>query len=126
MTPCITVLLINLICGTPYAVDGDTLRFGDVSVRLWGVDAAEWNEPNGMQARQALQNLVVGKTVTSRSQSVDNYNRRVARCYVGSVEINREMVAKGAALDCRRYSGGRYASVEPVGIRTKLRQKPYC
>jgi endonuclease YncB( thermonuclease family) len=123
---CVTVLLLNLICGTPYAVDGDTLRFGNQSVRLWGVDAAELHEPGGANARQVLQNLAGRKTVWCRVRTMDGYGRHVARCYVGSVEINREVVARGAALDCRRYSGGTYASVEPVGVRLKLSQKPYC
>jgi len=123
---CISILLINLICGTPYAVDGDTLRFGKLSVRLWGVDAAELHEPGGANARQVLQNVAGRRTVWCRVRTMDGYGRHVAQCYAGSTYINKEIVALGAALDCRRYSGGAFASIEPVGARTKLSQKPYC
>ena len=123
---CLSMIFLAAICGTPQAIDGDTLRFGKQSVRLWGVDAEELNERNGPNARQALQNLVSYKTVRCQTVSIDKYGRHVGRCYVGDLYVNKEIIARGAALDCRRYSGGAFASVEPVGIRTKLSQKPYC
>lgn len=123
---CLSIIAAGMICGSPIAVDGDTLRFGRQYVRLWGVDAEEMSEPNGPNARQILQNLVSYKTVRCQTVSIDNHGRHVGRCFAGQVYINEEIIAHGGALDCRRYSGGAFASVEPVGIRTKLSQKPYC
>jgi endonuclease YncB( thermonuclease family) len=41
-------------------------------------------------------------------------------------DIARVLITQGFALDCARYSGGRYRKYEPVGIRDRLAQKPYC
>ena len=40
------------------------------------------------------------------------------------VEIT--VVSNGHALDCRRYSGGRYHALEPTGARERLRHARYC
>ena len=120
------VALTGLLCGPATAVDGDTLRMGSERVRLWGVDAEEMSERNGPWAKEILSSIVAGKTVECLVLTRDNYGRAVARCHAGSTYINKKIIARGAALDCRRYSGGAFASVEPVGARTKLSQKPYC
>ena len=123
---CLSILAAGMICGSPIAVDGDTLRFGRQYVRLWGVDAEELSEPNGPRARTILRDIVDGRQVKCKVVTIDNYGRHVGRCTVGPIDINREVVARGGALDCKRYSGGAFASVEPSTSRTKLSQKPYC
>lgn len=123
---CLSILAAGMICGSPIAVDGDTLRFGKQYVRLWGVDAEEMNERNGPRARTILRGIIDGRQVKCKVVTIDNYGRSVGRCTVGPIDINREVVARGGALDCKRYSGGAFASVEPSTSRTKLSQKPYC
>lgn len=120
------VALTGILCGTATAVDGDTLRFGKQYVRLWGVDAEEMSEPNGPRARFILKDLVDGRQVNCKVVTTDNYGRHVGRCTVGPIDVNREVIARGGALDCRRYSGGAFRSAEPSTSRTKLSQKPYC
>lgn len=36
----------------------------------------------------------------------------VAICFVGATDINREMVRCGWAIECKKYSDGRYAGAE--------------
>ena len=124
---CLPIIAAGMICGSPIAVDGDTLKFGQGNyVRLWGVDAEELSERNGPRAKDLLSKIIAGRTVRCQIVTIDNHGRHVGRCFAGQVYINEEIIAHGGALDCRRYSGGAFASVEPVGIRTKLSQKPYC
>ncbi len=120
------IALAGTLCGTATAVDGDTLRMGPERIRLWGVDAEEMNEKNGPRAKEILSGIVDGQTVQCQIVTRDKYGRAVAKCHAHQVYINKEVIARGAALDCRRYSGGAFASVEPVGVRLKLSQKPYC
>lgn len=56
-------------------IDGDTIRMGDVTLRLWGVDAPETHQKCrvngaaydcGAAAKQALATLVVGATLVCR------------------------------------------------------------
>ena len=123
---CLSILAAGMICGSPIAVDGDTLRFGRQYVRLWGVDAEELDEPNGPRARAILRDIVDGRHIKCTVVTIDNYGRSVGRCTVGSIDVNREVIARGGALDCKRYSGGAFRSAEPSTSRTKLSQKPYC
>lgn len=123
---CLSIIAAGMICGSPIAVDGDTLRFGRQYVRLWGVDAEELDEPNGSRARAILKDVVDGRHIKCTVVTIDNYGRSVGRCTVGSIDVNREVIARGGALDCKRYSGGAFRSAEPSTSRTKLSQKPYC
>ena len=123
---CLSIIAAGMICGSPIAVDGDTLRFGRQYVRLWGVDAEEMDEPNGPRARAILKDVVDGRHIKCTVVTIDNYGRSVGRCTVGSIDVNREVIARGGALDCKRYSGGAFRSAEPSTSRTKLSQKPYC
>lgn len=108
------------------AIDGDTLRILGLTVRLEGVDAEELDEPNGRRARSALQDILDSGPVTCRLTGARSHGRDVATCTTDGADIGRVMVQAGFALDCARYSGGRYRKYEPVGVRNRLTQKPYC
>ena len=114
--------------GYPTAYDGDTLYFTNTSVRLYGIDAEEIDEPNGKAARSALRLLLKNsKSVRCFPVSNPSHNRPVAHCFTSdSRSLNAAMVSMGKALDCPRYSGGEFARFEPAGVRSKLKQKPYC
>jgi micrococcal nuclease len=113
------------ISGKATVQDGDTIYVGHTAVRLEGVDAEELNESHGVRAKLALKAIVGDGTVVCRLNG-NSYRRSVARCFVGDVELNRSIVASGWALDCARYSAGRYRDAEPDGARRRLLQKPYC
>lgn len=116
------------VAGVPRIVDGDTLAVSGVTVRLDGLDAEEMSEPHGRAARAALQAAVgVGASVSCSLTGAMTHGRYVARCFnFRGQDVASLVVRSGLALDCARYSGGRYRSLEPAGVRARLMQKPYC
>ena len=125
MILCFWLGLFCSISGQAIVHDGDTMRVAGYSVRLAGVDAEELSEPNGYAARDALRAIVRASTVRCEI-SGKSYNRVVGTCYLGDMDINAEIIRRGYALDCARYSGGKYRTIEPFDARRRLLQKPYC
>jgi endonuclease YncB( thermonuclease family) len=92
--------------------DGDTLTCvtpgkKQVKVRLHGIDAPERGQPYGNRSRQALSDLVFGKDVEVEDRGTDRFQRTVGRVTVGTVDVNREMVASGMAWHYTRYDQSR-------------------
>ena len=128
MNPCSAFLLCSMVQGQPTVIDGDTLRFGRETVRIFGIDAEERNETNGPRAKEALQRLVTESGYVRCQPTGDTtHGRSVARCYVSiGHDVAAILVSWGVVLDCARYSGGVYRRFEPAGVRSRLTQKPYC
>ncbi len=108
------------IYGLASAKDGDSLMVGQTEVRLFGVDAPEFDQSCkrggqnwacGAEAADRLSRLVTGKQVRCTSMGTDQYNRTLGRCTVGMTDINRTVVATGYAVAYRRYSSD-YVSAE--------------
>lgn len=57
---------------------------------------------DGLRGRRA--ELVAKHWVTCRQKDVDRYNRIVAICFAGPVNLNAEMVRSGWAIAYRKYS----------------------
>ena len=55
-------------------------------------------------ARDFLRNLVVGKKVRIRRITEDRYGRTVAEVFLGTTNVQREMVASGHAEILRRFA----------------------
>ena len=55
-------------------------------------------------ARDFLRNLVVGKKVRIRRITKDRYGRTVAELFIGTRNVQQELVATGHAKIYRRYS----------------------
>lgn len=122
-----TVFAITLVGEPSRVYDGDTLTINRQSVRLYGIDAPELNEPYGIMSRNYLRSLVRGVEVTCKLTGKTTYQRVVAHCYLPSgIELNQAMVEVGMALDCRGYSGGAYRQFEPGWARDRLTNKGYC
>jgi len=111
------------IQGYPKIIDGDTLRFGDVTIRMFGIDAAEAGQTcqtaSGKRWRCAdaamnrLEELVSGGTVCEGRER-DVYGRVLAACYMpDGTDINQKLVAEGLVWAFRRYSDT-YNEVEDV------------
>jgi endonuclease YncB( thermonuclease family) len=114
------------IKGRARVIDGDTLWVGRIKIRLNGIDAPERGQPRYRAATQALQRLVAGKTVTCHLNGDKTYDRFVGVCYVGEHDLAASVIATGNALDCARYSGGRYRKYETNDARRYIRQARYC
>jgi micrococcal nuclease len=89
-------------------VDGDTadirLQSGMIRVRLHAVDAPERAQPHGAASRQVLSQLVYGKNVLVEPIEQDRYDRLVARLWIDELDVNAEMIKRGAAWVYRRYA----------------------
>lgn len=89
--------------------DGDTLKLlsegrKQIKVRLEGIDAPEIGQSFGNNAKQALSELVFGKTVRLVVSTTDDYGRQIAQVYAGDVWVNLAMVEKGMAWQYTLYS----------------------
>lgn len=77
-------------------IDGDTLVLeGKTKVRLRYVDAPELDFCGGQEAKDYLEELVVGKKVRIDDQIPDQYGRSMALVFQGRKSVNQEMLASG-------------------------------
>jgi endonuclease YncB( thermonuclease family) len=88
--------------------NGDTLTWltsdnQQVKVRLAEIDTPESRQPYGTRAKQALSDLAYGKEARVVVQDTDKYGRTVGWVYVGSTDVNAELVRQGAAWVYRQY-----------------------
>ena len=92
--------------------DGDTLTllvpdgasYQQVKVRLGEIDTPESGQPFGQRAKQMLSDLAYNQQARVVVQDTDRYGRKVSRVYVGTVDVNAEMVKQGAAWVYRKYA----------------------
>ena len=94
-------------------IDGDTITLKGQSrrIRLWGLDAPEWNHPGGSAATAAMRKLISGKTLHCDVRDIDRYGRLVAQCIMANGrDIAAEMIRLGAATEYCRYSRGYYGT----------------
>lgn len=100
----------KVLTGHAKGVDGDTLVLDGTRIRLFGVDAFEWNQTCGKfdcgaQADRALDLLIASGDVTCERQATDPYGRTVAICKTSSgVDIGGSMVRQGLAVAYRAFS----------------------
>jgi endonuclease YncB( thermonuclease family) len=110
--------------GPVKVIDGDSLRRNNTEIRLAGIDAPEYRQackdetgtdwPCGREAMRALRQMIDGGDVACEIHDTDRYERLVAVCTAGDVELNERMVRKGWAV-----SFGGYASVETEARNAK-------
>jgi endonuclease YncB( thermonuclease family) len=95
-------------------IDGDTLRSGNTTYRLFGIDAPEAGQkckdahdgswPCGKEAIRLMNTLVIGKEVACDDRGADEYGRTLSVCTADGKEINAAMIDAGLAWSFRRYS----------------------
>ncbi|WP_439395184.1 thermonuclease family protein [Bradyrhizobium sp. PMVTL-01] len=113
------------ISGPARVVDGDTVAVAGTTVRLKGVDAAELGTARGENARRAMVALVTG-TLTCRLTGEKTYGREVGYCTTAEgTDINRAIIAQGAALACPRYDT-RYLPFEQEAALAAQPRSFYC
>jgi endonuclease YncB( thermonuclease family) len=95
------------ISGQARIADGDSLSLDGERIRLRGIDAPELAQrcekagsdyACGTKAREALVALVSGRPVTCIGWERDRYDRLLAACSAGGVELNRQLVLSGWAV----------------------------
>ena len=99
------LLAIDLTGRVTAVGDGDTMTllvpdgasFKQVKVRLGEIDTPESRQPYGERAKQTLSDLAFGKPARVVVQDTDRYGRTVGRVYVGNLDVNAEMIGRGAA-----------------------------
>jgi len=89
--------------------DGDTLTILDQAkrqhkIRLFGIDTPEREQAHGKVAREALSQLVAGKTVGVVTVEKDDYGRTVGNVYHGDTHINLTLVEAGHAWWYRKHA----------------------
>ena len=117
----------TVLTGTVIKVrDGDTIEVGKVPIRLNGVSAPELSEPLGAKSKEFMLDLVKGKRLRCELSGGKTHDRFVGTCYLDEQDIGAAVIANGLALDCPRYSKGRYAEYEVKGITEKIKLPKYC
>ena len=127
------------VTGRAEIVDGDTLRFGALRVRLTGLDAPELDQTCtdragaewacGSEAKTFVAGLIASEPVSCVRSGRDRYGRALATCSIDGRDLGSQIVAagwavaeldyaamslprgspsaaSGAAVSCRRPSGG--------------------
>jgi micrococcal nuclease len=90
--------------------DGDTLTLlktgshKHLQIRLEGIDAPEMDQSFGNESRLALDGMVYSRQVTIHPVTIDKYGRTIARVFLGTLDVNLEMVRLGFAWRYDHYS----------------------
>ena len=94
----------KVIDGDTFALQGESRR-----IRVWGLDAPEWNRPGGADATATMRQLVSGQRLQCQIRDVDRYERIVAQCFLpDGRDIAAVMIRAGVASEYCRYSRGYY------------------
>lgn len=119
--------------GVARVVDGDTLDLGRgseaVRVRLFGVDAPEAGQSCqdargraydcGAVATRRLERLAQGERLACEERDRDQYDRVVAICRLGRMDLNHVLVREGLVYAYREFSD-RYVEAERAARRESL------
>lgn len=95
-------------------VDGDTIRSGTTTYRLFGIDAPEAGQrcnaarggtwPCGKVATQRMGELVIGRSIVCDDRGLDDHGRMLSVCTHNGRAINETMVRESLAWSFRRYA----------------------
>lgn len=124
-------------CGTVLAWEGVVMRIQDgdsfqvrrehrtESIRLYGIDCPEYQQPGGKQAKKLTSSLVKGHRGDILPMDTDRYGRTVAIVRVGGLVLNAELVRTGWAWVYPRYCTAQalcrqWQSLEQEARRSRL------
>ncbi len=113
------------IYGTPKIIDGDTVHINSKKIRLESIDAPEIrqqcqkvflkisaiigfsfkkNYSCGVISKNKLADKINKYKINCISSGRDRYNRYLATCYKGKINLNKWMVRNGLAVAYKKYS----------------------
>ena len=128
------------INGVPKIIDGDTVHINTKKIRREGLDAPEIkqqckkpflkvstiidlefnkNYSCGVIAKKKLIDKIGSSKIKCISSSKDRYERFLATCYMGKINLNKWMVRNGYALVYKKYSKD-YVRDEEYAKKNKL------
>ncbi len=120
------------VVGAAQVRDVDTIVVSGVPIRLNGVDGPELGIAAGRDARRWMVNHLRNRTVACFLTGAKTYDRHVGSCYIQEngtkrwIDIGALAISAGHALDCRRYSGGKYADLETPAAKSRIKRAKYC
>lgn len=88
-------------------MDGDTVKVGTTTVRLYGIDAPEKKQDGGLASKARLEHLVAScASMRIEARDIDRYGRTVGviTCQGRKASLNEAMVLAGAAWHYRAYA----------------------
>jgi endonuclease YncB( thermonuclease family) len=120
------LLLAGAAAATPRSMEGQVTRVVDgdslwltpavgppVEVRLVGIDAPEGCQAGGPESRRALEELVLRRTVSVRSEGRDDFGRTLGTVMMDGVNVNQRLVEEGQAWSYRfKWDQGPYVKQE--------------
>ena len=135
------------IIGFPKVVDGDTIHIKSYKIRLEGIDAPEMKQKCkkpylqmmfftfqkeyncGQVSKKKLLKKIGNKPVKCILLGKDRYKRYLAKCFKGTINLNRWMVRNGYAIAYRKYSklyapDENFAKEEKLGLWSGTFIKP--
>jgi hypothetical protein len=77
------------------AVDGDTIRVGGERIRLRGIDTPELNEPEGLAAKQRLEELLRSGPMEITPHGRDVYDRLLADVFINGQNVAEILKSEG-------------------------------
>lgn len=88
-------------------IDGDSLkvRAGKkvYEIRLYGIDAPEYDQPYSSKAKKLVKQTILGKRVTIIPVEWDKYHRLVAIVFYNNEAINERLLRRGLAWYYPKY-----------------------
>ena len=135
------------IIGLPKVVDGDTIHVKSYKIRLEGIDAPEMKQKCkkpylqiifftfqkdyycGQISKKKLVQKIGNKPVKCILLGKDRYKRYLAKCFKGTINLNKWMVRNGYAIAYRKYSkiyipDENFAKEEKLGLWSGTFIKP--
>ncbi len=105
-TPSLEAKVSKIVDGDTFTLSGESRR-----IRVWGLDAPEWNHRGGAAATTTLRGLISGNRLRCDVVDIDRYGRLVAQCFLSDGrDIAAEMIRLGVATEYCRYSKGFYGT----------------
>ena len=111
-------------------IDGDSLRIGERTVRLQGIDAVEYQQPCrtaegkewrcGVEARKALAVLAAKGELVCEPHATDNFGRAVSSCSAKGVgDLAAALVTQGWAVSGDGEREGGYTAEQQAAQTAK-------